>query len=288
MSYTFHFSTGGYSVDYDVNLGNRDERGRFDDVVAGNCRVRTRNRLDRAWALCRRCRPEKIELDARVNTPIESPFRSRQQREADREAKREAVLVAAVRMFNERGFFSTTFDDVAASLGISKPTIYHYLGNKEEVLLECYGRGISELKQAAASVDGSPGTGLDRLRTYLVRYVQVNMGDFGRCVIRTAEDGLSAEATARLRTLKREIDSFMRELIGHAMEDGSIAPGNVKLIAFTIAGALAWPARWYKPELDDDRQVLAESMVDLLICGFKTGGTTDAAKPSVSRKKAVR
>ena len=91
-----------------------------------------------------------------------SPFKSPAERAAEREEKREAVLRAAVQMFNERGFYSTTFDEVAARLGVSKPTIYHYLGHKEEVLLECVSRGIAELKDAAESASTTPGTGLDR------------------------------------------------------------------------------------------------------------------------------
>lgn len=230
-------------------------------------------------------------------TAIDSPFKSREQREADREAKREAVLRAAVRMFNERGFFSTTFDEVAASLGVSKPTIYHYLGNKEEVLLECVNRGISELKEAAITAAAAPGTGLDRLRAFLVRYVQVNMDDFGRCVIRTLEEGLSEESAARFRSLKREVDKSLRQMISEAMDDGSIAKGDVKIVAFTVAGALNWPARWYKPGPEKERAALAETMVSLLFRGVETGVTlmeapasaptgTRASKTTRSRKKA--
>src|SRR3546814_2246117 len=61
-----------------------------------------------------------------------SPFRTVREREVERAEKRQAVLVAAVRMFNERGFHATSLDDVAASLGVTKPVIYHYLGNRSE------------------------------------------------------------------------------------------------------------------------------------------------------------
>lgn len=202
---------------------------------------------------------------------IVSPFRSREQREADREAKREAVIRAAVRMFNEKGFHTATFDEVAASLGISKPTIYHYLGTKEEVLLECVSRGINELKEAAEDAAASAGSGLDRLRAFLVRYAQINMDDFGRCVIRTLEEGLSDESASKFRALKREIDTSLRNMIREAMDDGSIAKGDVKLVAFTVAGALNWPARWYRPSSDEDTAGLAKAMVELLIEGFRKG-----------------
>jgi AcrR family transcriptional regulator len=111
--------------------------------------------------------------------PADSPFQSPQQRSKARAAKREAVLRAAVQMFNERGFHQTSLDDVAASLGISKPTIYHYLGNKDQVLLECVTIGLSQLLEAAEESRRSAGNGAQRLIAFLTRYAQVNMDDFG-------------------------------------------------------------------------------------------------------------
>lgn len=196
-----------------------------------------------------------------------SPFRSSAQREDDRAQKREALLLAAVRMFNARGFHATSLDEVAASLGVSKPTIYHYLGNKDQVLFECVSRGIEELRGAADAALLVPGVGRDRLRAFLLRYGQINMSDYGRCVIRTGEESLSPESAARFRGLKREIDTAMRELIGEAMADGSIRRRDVKLVAFTLAGALNWPARWFRNDGVQSSEDVARAMVDLLLEG---------------------
>ena len=72
-----------------------------------------------------------------------SPFRSTRTNDGERREKRQALLVAAVRMFNERGFHATSLEDVAASLGVTKPVIYHHLGNKEQVLFECVRIGLT-------------------------------------------------------------------------------------------------------------------------------------------------
>ena len=88
-----------------------------------------------------------------------SPFRTATERLAERESKREAVLRAAVRMFNARGFHATSLDDVAASLGVSKPTIYHYLGAKDQVLFECVTRGIEQLRAAVDAAQAKPEIG---------------------------------------------------------------------------------------------------------------------------------
>lgn len=197
-----------------------------------------------------------------------SPFSTPEQRAEERSAKRQAVLRAAVRMFNERGFNATLLDDVAASLGISKPTIYHYLGNKEQVLLECVALGLEQFLAAADQARRMSGSGLDRLRHFLRAYAQVNMDDFGRCVIRTGPEALSPEGAQSLRERKRRIDAAMRSFIEEGMADGSIARSDPKILAFTLAGALNWPARWHVASGELSAQAIAHQMVDILTLGL--------------------
>ena len=205
---------------------------------------------------------------ARLGETRPSPFRSREERDLERIEKREAVLKAAVEMFNARGFHATSLDDLAASLGISKPTIYHYLGNKDQVLLECLTRGLMQLRAAAEEAQTLPGTGLDRLRAFLRSYADVNMRDFGKSVIRTGEEALAPESAERLRDMKREIDAALRNLVRAGIEDKSIAAGDVTMIAFTLAGALNWPGRWYNPAKGRSISDVAEAMVDILTAGL--------------------
>jgi len=197
-----------------------------------------------------------------------SPFHDNEARTSERSRKREAVLRMAVRTFNQKGYHATSLDDVAAALGISKPTIYHYLGNKERVLIECVTRGLEQLSAAAAEVRDASGTGLDRLVNFLRRYAQINMDDFGRCVIRTGEELLSPEGAEQFRARKREIDKAMRALIEDGIADGSIAARDVKLTAFALAGALNWTARWHDPQGPLCAEAIASSLVDELVRGI--------------------
>lgn len=198
-----------------------------------------------------------------------SPFPTAEQREHARQAKRDAVLRTAVQMFNQRGFHQTSLDDVAARLGVSKPTIYHYLGSKDQVLLECVTIGLTQLLAAAEASRQAPGTGADRLTAFLMRYAEVNMDDFGRCVIRTDDGALEPESRTRFRAMKRRIDTAMRELIAEGIADGSIAPCDTKLLAFTLAGALNWPARWHVECGKDKPETIAREMIAILANGFR-------------------
>ncbi len=45
------------------------------------------------------------------------------------------LLEAALRTFAERGYASTRLEDIAAAVGVTKGTIYHYFATKEELLV---------------------------------------------------------------------------------------------------------------------------------------------------------
>ena len=52
---------------------------------------------------------------------------------AGTDEKRERILRAAERLFHEQGYERTTLDQVAAALGVSKPFVYYYFRNKQEL-----------------------------------------------------------------------------------------------------------------------------------------------------------
>jgi AcrR family transcriptional regulator len=65
-----------------------------------------------------------------------SPVRSRLAK-ADR---MEQVLLAAHELFAERGYAEVTMDEVAAAVGVTKPLLYNYFGNKERLYIACMKR----------------------------------------------------------------------------------------------------------------------------------------------------
>jgi AcrR family transcriptional regulator len=52
----------------------------------------------------------------------------------------ETLLVAAGRLFAERGFEATTIDDIAEAAGLTKGAVYHYFDTKESVFQAVFER----------------------------------------------------------------------------------------------------------------------------------------------------
>lgn len=171
-------------------------------------------------------------------------------------------------MFNERGFHATSLDDVAASLGVTKPVIYHHLGNKDQALFECVCSGLADLQAAADAARATLGTGLSRLQSFLRRYAEIIMDDFGRCVVRTGDQTLSADGRARFRGLKREVDQALRQMIMDAVADGTAQVADIRLAAFNIAGALNWCGHWYREDGPLSAAEIANGLVTMLCIGI--------------------
>jgi AcrR family transcriptional regulator len=168
-------------------------------------------------------------------------------RRRDPVTKREAVLQTAVRLFLEKSYGRTSMNDVAEKLNITKPALYHYFRNKEQILLECYRLGTALIGEILNEIADHCGTGAEKVEAFIYAYAKVLTVNYGRCVMRLDEGDLSPEAYAEVRNYKRKIDRRLRGFVEEGMADGSLAPCDPKLAAFAIAGALNGICVWYEP-----------------------------------------
>ncbi|MHB1675175.1 MAG: TetR/AcrR family transcriptional regulator [Acidobacteriaceae bacterium] len=184
--------------------------------------------------------------ERRENSP--QPWKSFQVRKRNPDVKRDAVLLTAAHLFLEQGYRRTSMSELATRLKITKPALYYYFHNKEEIVVECYRRGIAVIEAGLDKALVSHGAGFDKVKAYIEAYATaVVQHEFGRCVAMLDDGALSESARREVRALKRRIDATLRGYIEQGMQDGSIAACDAKLAAFAIAGAVNWIGTWYKP-----------------------------------------
>ena len=215
------------------------------------------------------------------------PWKGFRVRQRDGDAKREAVLETAAHLFLERGYRSTSLRELAALLKITKPALYYYFQNKEEILVECYRAGIASIEGLLDEGELDHGTGLERVEAYLRVYATAIVShDFGRCVAMLDDSELSSAARREVRTLKRRIDASIRGYIEEGIEDGSINECNPKLAAFAAAGAINWIGTWYRPDGGLSRESIATSFAELLTRGLARRASV--APSNGTRRAAVK
>lgn len=196
-----------------------------------------------------------------------SPWADAPDRVQQREAKRQAVLSTAAQLFNERGFAATSLDDIAARLHVSKPTLYYYVKNKDEILLSCVRQGLNMTLEGIEASRLAGGNALDQLRACMSVYGHIVTQPFGMCLIRVGDEQVPAESRKELRRMKSAIDQEFRRLVAQGVQEGVIAPCDPKIAAFMIAGALSWIGRWYQPDGTYSVQEILDQSMALLLSG---------------------
>jgi AcrR family transcriptional regulator len=62
-----------------------------------------------------------------------------------RDDRMEQTLEAAHALFAERGYAAVTMEEIAAAIGVTKPLLYNYFGNKERLYIACMERSADAL-----------------------------------------------------------------------------------------------------------------------------------------------
>ena len=75
----------------------------------------------------------------------------------------EQTLDAAHGLFAERGYAAVTMEEIAVAVGVTKPLLYTYFGNKERLYIACMeraGDALTETVAQAVAATASPGDAL--------------------------------------------------------------------------------------------------------------------------------
>lgn len=186
---------------------------------------------------------------------------------ADSQAiKRERVLTAARDLFYARGYTSTTLDDVAAALGVTKPFIYTYFRGKAELLAALCTPTIALSLDAIANAAAGPGTPTERLRRAMVDFTKVVLSRQANIAIFFREEkNLAPEALAEITALRKRFDHSLSALLAEGVAAGAFTVPDVSLAALALGGMVSWAYTWHRPDGRLPLDALCERFAELAL-----------------------
>jgi AcrR family transcriptional regulator len=191
-----------------------------------------------------------------------------QSRDLQHELKRMAILKTAARLFNQRGFRETSLNDLADELQVTKPTLYYYIENKEDILFQCLLTAITKLLEEIEEIQNSDLSGIDKLIRFIHVFTSVFDDEFGRCVSSPGPEPLSEKYLNQINPLYTELDSATRNIVESGIKDGSLRQCNPKIITFTMLGAIQWMTRWYQIDGEMTTKEVADEMTAMFAHGL--------------------
>jgi AcrR family transcriptional regulator len=207
---------------------------------------------------------------------VTTPPRSR--RALAEEERRRAILDAATRLFDERGFHGTTTDDIAEAAGVTKRTLYRYMPSKEQILFEIHDRFLN--RTVFEEVTG-PGTAVDRFEHMLRTHVDVVARHTQEIrVFMEERKHLPADKKDEISRRRDTYESVLRDILSEGMESGVFVRGDVHLLAQGVLGTLTEMYRWYRPRRDSQPDAIARVVSDLFLHGLLPPGADSAGDPA--------
>ncbi len=182
------------------------------------------------------------------------------------------VILAAERLFSERGFHATSMRDLGRELGLHGSSLYSHISSKEDLLVEVIDRGAGLFDAAAARAEGSSGTGADRLTALVRGHLDVVLEHVGAA--RTyLNEAHALDDTHRNRVIERR-DSYerrFRDAIRAGIDDGSIRRDvDPRIASIFLLSILNSVERWYRSGGRLNRDQLAGEILGFCLEGIGT------------------
>lgn len=177
------------------------------------------------------------------------------------------IFERATALFAERGFAGTSLQDIADAMGMTRPALYYYVKNKDEILSRLVAQ-ITEgpAKQLAALNADEAKAPLDRLRSMARAVVLGTARDPSRFrLLIRSESELSPELAAVYARGRRKVLAEFVSVIEDGMRRGEIRPVDARIAALGVLGLCNWVAWWYHPKDAKDADDVANRLSEMAV-----------------------
>ena len=182
--------------------------------------------------------------------------------------RREELTRIAARLFAERGYQGTSLADLAGELGIQKPSLYHHIESKEDLLWDVASDG-SDAFHAALDTVPSDAPATERIRLALRAHLAVvaQQVDVATVFVREWRH-LAGERRERFVAERRRYEERIRELFREGVEGSQLRTDlDVATAALLFLSAANWAYTWLRPGADTDE--LADRLYAALLDGMR-------------------
>lgn len=199
-------------------------------------------------------------------------------RPSNADLRRVRVLAVSAEMFGRRGYRATSMNEIAAAVGLSKPTLYHYFRSKEQILVQLYENVMAESLSSARAIAVAAPTPLEALRrviSYRVRYTCEHQAIHK--VFFEEEDELPADLLRTVTQRRREFEDVLKDAVSrHLADRGGSLPTSPTVYVNVCLGAANWVYKWFDPAGAEDPRTLGEHVAGLVLQPLVTARPVDA------------
>jgi AcrR family transcriptional regulator len=180
---------------------------------------------------------------------------------------------AALQLFAAKGFEATGIRDIADRAGISTAALYHYMGSKDELLIDFMLVSMTQLIQVAREALGAAEGPAAELATLVRAHVGFHTLDPQRSLVADDElRALSEDYFARVMRLRDGYERLWSDTLERGLRSGVFRFSDVRITRLALLEMCNGVARWYSDQGPMRPGQIADAFTDLALA--MVGATT--------------
>jgi AcrR family transcriptional regulator len=189
-------------------------------------------------------------------------------------ARRTELNRIAARLFAQRGYQGTSLADLAEQLGVQKPSLYHHIDSKEDLLWAVAWEGAEAFHDALDAVPAEAPPG-ERIRLALRAHLAVVAAQLDIATVFVREwRYLAGDRRDRFVAERRRYEERVRDLFREGVEGSELRTDlDVATAALLFLSAANWAYTWLRPGASTDE--LADRVFAALLDGMRGYATPD-------------
>jgi len=184
-------------------------------------------------------------------------------------SREDELLEVATHLFKEKGYHSTSMQDLADALALQKGSLYHYIESKEELLRRLLARATSFLGFQIDEVYASDLPPAEKLRQALENHAMTMMDHLDLVAVYLQEyRSLPPEQLEEALAVRKHYEQVLMQIVEDGIASGDFRSVNVKMAVFGLLGMLNWTHQWFSPDGEFSSQEVAAMLTDLALQGL--------------------
>jgi AcrR family transcriptional regulator len=193
------------------------------------------------------------------------------------------ILRVAAEVVAERGYQSTTLEEVAERLDLAKASLYYYFDGKQALVAACLDTAAAEVEERLESIVAEGGTPTETLRRLIIEqqvFTTQDRPELSRLFLRHLE--WPPPLLDKIHDWLVRHDRIWKAVIEDGIRTGEFAPStDPAVVRHCLHGALDFVPFWYRPGGRYPPEQLFEQVADTVLQMLGVAGPRPArARPS--------
>ena len=183
------------------------------------------------------------------------------------------IFETSMRLFAEKGYDATSIEEITATVGVAKGTLYYHFSSKDEIFNFLVEEGMKLLKNSIEIKTSKFDNVIDKIRAIILIQIKV-LAKYEHIITIILNQFLGSEArNLSCQAFVIDYIKTIEDIILEGMHKKEIPNGDAKIIASTIF-SLTYSMLVYKLQNDNSLpiQELYKKYQDIIINGLLNAG----------------